>query len=876
MQTLIHDQNNKPEAVVHVDLDGASHIFKSHGWHYNSHSDPLFASGLENLLNFLDRNGVKATFFAIASDLEDHNKLELLKEVVSQGHEIASHSLTHANFNELSLDQKRVEIAESRSKLETGLNSTVDGFRTPNYQIDRDILDLLDEYGYGYDSSVFPTVDCAKKISVPTIRQHPYRPLYDSQIFEIPLPAYSPAPFPFHPSFSLILGSWYFKAGLNRYRKTGFPLVLLFHLTDFSDPLPKESLNGFSSRLYTLSYLTSEKKTQRCQYMLDLVKAHYSISTTSSLLEQEKAASVDTEPVLMSISTTHETGTSIFQGSHIKAAISEERMDRVKFSTKYPPGLSMQEAIRVAAIDPKDISEVIVSGLPPKRLSPVLLRGQIKDFLQFHGWIDYFPHFCKLLYRLFYFYRALGYKSILSHLEKKYEISPGLHFVEHHLSHAASAYRTAPFDNALIVTADGVGDDISLTVSVGKNGRIERLKEIYYPHSFGQFYTACTQVLGFRANRHEGKITGLSGFGKVDPELYRKVKSTIKQSGPEFALDKRYYCEGIVRGFSLAKILKGEDLFDALQYRNYKTPLKKLLDGYPREDVAAVYQKLLEEEVAKVVRPYAEKTGLKNLALAGGLFANVKLNGSLFRGMGMEQVYIFPHMGDGGLSVGAALEFLQSKPKSFDSVFWGPEFSDKEMENALKAAKDKGLQYRREEDIERVIAALLVDDKVVARFNGRMEFGPRALCNRTILYNASDPETNDWLNKRLGRTEFMPFAPVAMFEKADLLFEDIRGKEHACKFMTIIVDCTEFTKEKCPAIVHVDGTARPQLVTRDINPSAYKILEHYESLTGVPLLVNTSFNMHEEPIVCTPQDAVRAFLTSRLDYLAIGPFLAWL
>jgi carbamoyltransferase len=341
-------------------------------------------------------------------------------------------------------------------------------------------------------------------------------------------------------------------------------------------------------------------------------------------------------------------------------------------------------------------------------------------------------------------------------------------------------------------------------------------------------------------------------------------------------LDKRYYSEGIVRGFSLSKILKGDDLFDALQYRNYKTPLKKLLEGYVREDVAAVYQLILEEEVAAVVKPYAEETGLKNLALAGGLFANVKLNGSLFRDLGMDQVYIFPHMGDGGLSVGAALEFLQAKPRSFDSIFWGPDFSEAEMEQALKSATGNGLQYRREDDIEKVIAGLLVDDKVVARFNGRMEFGPRALCNRTILYNASDPETNDWLNKRLGRTEFMPFAPVAMFDKADLLFEDIRGKEHACKFMSIIVDCTAFTKEKCPAIVHVDGTARPQLVTKEINPSAYKILEHYESVTGVPLLVNTSYNMHEEPIVRSPEDAVRAFLTSRLDYLAIGPFLAWL
>jgi len=876
MERLLPENRELPNAIVHVDLDGASHIYKAHGWKYDLRGDPLFASGLKNLLAFLDSNSIRATLFTIASDLDDPQKLELLKEAVHQGHEIASHSLSHADFRKLSFEEKRVEIAESREKLQENLSTTVTGFRTPSYHVDRDTLELLETCEYRYDSSVFPTLESAKKIQVPIIKEYPYHPLYGSSIFEIPLPGYKPAPFPFHPCYSLLLGDWYFKPGLKRFRKTGYPLVLLFHLTDFSDPLPTQKLNGFPSRLYTLSHITSERKTKRCQKMTDLVRRNYRITDTLSLLNDVNEARQGKEPIIMSISTTHETGTSIFKGRELLAAISEERLDRVKFSTKYPPKRSMDETINVSGIAPQDVGDVIVSGLPPRRLFSTLLRGQIKDVMEFHGWIDYFPHFCKLPYRLFSYYRALGYRSILSHLKKEYDINPKLHFVEHHLSHASCAYRTAPFDHALIVTADGVGDDVSLTISTGKKGRIERLKEIYYPHSFGQFYTACTQVLGFRANRHEGKITGLSGFGTVDPVLYQKAKATIRTSGPGFALDKRYYSEGIIRAFSLAKILKGEDLFDALQYRNYKTPLKKLLNGYLREDVAAVYQKLLEEEVEHVVRPYAKGTKLRNLALAGGLFANVKLNERLFRGLDMEQVYIFPHMGDGGLSVGAALEFLQAPPKSFDSVFWGPEYSEEEMEAVLTASDTEGLEYKRENNIEKEIAKLLANDKVVARFNGRMEFGPRALCNRSILYNASDAETNNWLNKRLGRTEFMPFAPVALYEKASLLFEDIDGMEHACKFMTIIVNCTDFTKNKCPAIVHVDGTARPQLVTSDINPSMHRVLEHYESITGIPLLVNTSFNMHEEPIVCTPHDAVRAFLTSRLDYLAIGPFLAWL
>jgi carbamoyltransferase len=165
---------------------------------------------------------------------------------------------------------------------------------------------------------------------------------------------------------------------------------------------------------------------------------------------------------------------------------------------------------------------------------------------------------------------------------------------------------------------------------------------------------------------------------------------------------------------------------------------------------------------------------------------------------------------------------------------------------------------------------------VVARFNGRMEFGPRALGNRSILYSASEPEANQWLNERLGRTEFMPFAPIVQAEAAPNLFKGIEGTEHACKFMTIILNCTDWTREHCKAIVHVDGTARPQFVHRDVNPTMHRILSCYAEATGIPVLVNTSFNMHEEPIVCTPQDAVRAYLDSRLDFLAAGPYLAWL
>jgi len=578
---------------------------------------------------------------------------------------------------------------------------------------------------------------------------------------------------------------------------------------------------------------------------------------------------------VLGVSTTHETGAALYDGHDCLAAISEERLDRVKFSTRYPPKRSIRAVVETAGVDPAEVTDVVVSGLPPGSLLRTLLRGQLRDALEFHGWNDYFPHFNKGLYRLFAFVRALRYRSVLRFLRREYGIRPRIHYVVHHLCHAASAYRTAPFDDALVVTADGVGDDTSITVSEGRGGRLRLLGLVPYPHSFGQFYTACTQVLGFRANRHEGKITGLSGFGNLDPELYDKVRGTIRTSGPAFRLDKRYYSEGIVRGLKLSMLRKGEDLFDALQYRNYKKPLAELVAGHPREDVAAVFQTILEEELVSLVRPFAEQTGVRNLCLAGGVFANVKANAALFRSLGFERVYVFPHMGDGGLGCGAALELQQAQPRPFRDVYWGPDYSEGQMERALRAAEAKGLRWRREDDVEERMADLLAEHKVVARFNGRMEFGPRALCHRSILYAASEREANTWLNKRLGRTEFMPFAPVALEEEAGRLFKGTGGAEHTTRFMTLILDCTEFTMEHCPAIVHVDGTARPQFVNDEIDPSMTRLLRCYQERTGVPLLVNTSFNMHEEPIVCSPQDAVRAFLASRLDYLAMGPYLAW-
>ena len=298
--------------------------------------------------------------------------------------------------------------------------------------------------------------------------------------------------------------------------------------------------------------------------------------------------------------------------------------------------------------------------------------------------------------------------------------------------------------------------------------------------------------------------------------------------------------------------------------------------NFTKQDIAAAHQTAMEQSVARMVKHWIEKTGMKNVVLSGGVVANVKLNQRIFEVEGVENVFIHPGMGDGGLGTGAAM-LLEEKngmaPYTLENVFLGPEYSEDEMRRELEKAD---LPFERFDGVEEKIADLAADDVVVARFNGRMEYGPRALGNRTVLYRAADPSVNSWLNQRLGRTEFMPFAPATMFEHRHENYQRIDGGEYTAQFMTITFDCTDKMITENPAAVHVDGTARPQLVTPTSNPSFHKILTAFRERTGVATLINTSFNMHEEPIVCSPYDAVRAFTMGKLGVLALGPYIAWI
>ena len=457
------------------------------------------------------------------------------------------------------------------------------------------------------------------------------------------------------------------------------------------------------------------------------------------------------------------------------------------------------------------------------------------------------------LRHLYYFSRWAG-KAIFDHRRYQADLLSGLRRwglpgklrrVEHHEAHAASAYYASGFARALILTVDAYGSGLTTTLSLGEAGRIRRIHSVRFPHSMGMFYAQITKALGFVPDRHEGKILGLAAYGKAGPLAARVRGRFIERDGTfeaPWLFDRRY-----------VRVLAG---------------------SHPREDLAAAWQENLERVVVRYLVHHLERHRVECVALAGGVMANVRLNQRIAEAPGVSKVFVYPAMNDSGTAAGAALSVQASlagmHPARLRDVFLGPAFTESEVHAALAG---RGLVTRQLPDPAEEIGDLLARGKTVARCSGRMEYGPRALGNRSILFPAVDSRANQWLNEKLQRTEFMPFAPATLAEEAHRCYRNLEVAADAARFMTITYDCTDFMKQTSPAAVHVDGTARPQLVDAETNPSFHAILSAYHRRTGIPSVLNTSFNIHEEPIVCTPADAVATYLAGGLDYLALGDLL---
>ena len=490
------------------------------------------------------------------------------------------------------------------------------------------------------------------------------------------------------------------------------------------------------------------------------------------------------------------------------------------------------------------------------------------------------------------FQKSALVKELKSTLDESVDWRKRLLFSEHHLSHAASAYYPSPFDSAAVLTLDGVGEWTTTSLAIGKGSDLNVVKEIHFPHSLGLLYSAFTYYTGFKVNSGEYKVMGLAPYGKpVYADVIREKLIMVAEDG-SFQLDITYF-----------------DYATGLTMTNKK--FNALFGGPPRTseteltqremDLAASVQKVIEDIVLELARGIAKETGERNLCLAGGVALNCVANGLLLREKIFDNIWIQPAAGDAGGALGAALstwylhynkERITSKKRdAMMGAYLGPEFSDAEIEAELTACSAV-FKKLSEDDMIEAVASALVDEKAVGWMQGRMEFGPRALGGRSIIADPRSPIMQKQLNLKVKyRENFRPFAPSILREDVGKWFEHERDSP----YMLFVADVKEdkrreMTKEEealfgidkinvprssVPAITHVDYTARIQTVHADTNHRYHAVISKFKEKTGCPLIVNTSFNVRGEPIVCTPTDAFKCFMGTELDVLAVGNYVLY-
>jgi carbamoyltransferase len=553
----------------------------------------------------------------------------------------------------------------------------------------------------------------------------------------------------------------------------------------------------------------------------------------------------------------HDASACLFDDYRLLAAVSLERLTRkknagVSVDAEWPFA-AIDECLACAGIGRHDIDVICVSR-GHFELQSYKLRGRWRIKQAWYGLLGQ-----KRLILLSDMNRRQRPKNSVDILDHE-RLCAGYGFTKarlwvynHHAAHAFPAYFFSDFDDALIYTADGIGDNISYSVSVGKPDGIEilsggdgKLLGPYEVNSIGYLYGFFTIALGYVWHRHEGKLTGLAGYGKP------------------VAADE------IVSHFSVSPA--GEIASNFSSYDVMREYARLVCRRLSREDAAASVQDATERVIGRAVAALQARTGLRSLALSGGVFANVRLNRTLFENGVTERVFIFPAMGDDGLPVGGCLLYLyerdgvaawQRARYRLDSLYLGRDHDGRFDAAAARLPQVTGFAER---PIEQAVDALIAG-RVVAIYTDRMEFGPRALGARSILAAATAHEINDAINKRLERTEFMPFAPVVLDEHAADVFDINPGNAHAARFMTITCDVKPAWRKRVPAVVHVDGSARPQTIRSGDNPLYHGVLDLYHRRTGTPVLVNTSFNVHEEPIVDTPEQALKSLIDGRIDHI---------
>ena len=569
--------------------------------------------------------------------------------------------------------------------------------------------------------------------------------------------------------------------------------------------------------------------------------------------------------VVLGINAYHSSASAaLFVDGVLTAAVEEERFTRIKYETGFPHR-SIRYCLDAAGVSAGDIDHVGVSGNP---LSNLLRKAWFALTT---------PAGRKLVRQRGEPVAQLRMKSALA---ASLGVDPrGLrakvHMVEHHLAHMSSAFFVSPFERAAVVSLDGFGDMVSTMWGVGEGSRLRVEGEVNFPHSLGMFYLAFTQYLGFNRYGDEYKVMGLASYG--EPEYIESMREVLRhRGGLGFELDMSCFrhareIQPMVWKGGPARLGPVWDDGLARRFGPIRSGPEEPVEER-HKNVASSMQRRLEEVELAMLRSLHEQTGLDALCLAGGVALNCVVNGQIRRETGFRDLFIQPAAYDGGTSLGAAAYVYHHRlgfPRRhvMDNVYLGPAFDEASCRHALDGA---GLAFRRmeEHDLVERTAAVLAEGSIVGWFQGRMEFGPRALGNRSILADPRRAEMKDILNARIKHREpFRPFAPSVLEEATADWFED----DYPSPFMLLTYDAKKGRRDEIPAPTHVDGTGRLQTVRRGQNPVYYDLIEAFGRRTGVPMLLNTSFN-ENEPICCTPEEAVDTFRRTHMDLLVLGPF----
>jgi carbamoyltransferase len=548
----------------------------------------------------------------------------------------------------------------------------------------------------------------------------------------------------------------------------------------------------------------------------------------------------------------------LLKDGKVVAAVAEERFNREKASRAFPYN-AINYCLRQSKCSIEDIDYVAVGWNPG-----IHIRAYNRRFSETFRW------HAEFLYNIPNSLLRLRKDKRVPWVEQKFVHPQGetkIIYVTHHLAHAANAFYLSPYKTAAILTVDGRGEDETALFAVGKGNKITEFKTISHPQSLGNFYTSVTQFLGYAPHTDEWKVMALASYGTRDNVYYKKFKQILKLlPDGTFELDMNYFDYHLHDKLSFFSP-KFVELFGAP-----RAPEGPILKRH--YEISAALQQITEETLTHMLTWLYKKTKQKNLVVSGGVFMNSVFNGKIQELTPFKNIFISSCPDDSGIAVGAAayvhhdiLGLPRMQPQEHN--YWGPEFSDKEIKDAIGKYKLKATKVQK---VERHAAKLLADGKIIGWFQGRMEFGQRALGNRSILADPRRANMKDLVNRVIKyREAFRPFAPSVLEERAAEYFEC--SPDARVPFMERVFTIRKEKQKEIPAVTHIDGSGRLQTVSKRTNPRYYKLISEFEKLTGVPVVLNTSFNLKGEPIVMTPTDALRTFHSSGLDALVLGSYV---